>query len=105
MQNNELLAILIYCCLMCYRLSTIATPLADVQLSDKLYKLISYLNKFSQIIKGANESLKTLEKGNALLVILAADTEPIELISHLPILCEDKVYYIFRANPLCFCHI
>ena len=41
--------------------------------------------------KGANESTKALNRGLADLVILAADTEPLEIILHLPLLCEDKV--------------
>lgn len=46
--------------------------------------------------KGANESTKALNRGVADLVILAADTEPLEIILHLPLLCEDKnVPYIY----------
>ncbi|MFN9907739.1 MAG: ribosomal L7Ae/L30e/S12e/Gadd45 family protein, partial [bacterium] len=41
--------------------------------------------------KGANESTKALNRGLADLVVLAADTEPLEIILHLPLLCEDKV--------------
>merc|ERR1711937_568655 len=40
--------------------------------------------------KGANETTKALNRGVADLVILAADTEPLEIILHLPLLCEDK---------------
>ena len=41
--------------------------------------------------KGANETTKALNRGLADLVVLAADTEPLEIILHLPLLCEDKV--------------
>jgi U4/U6 small nuclear ribonucleoprotein SNU13 len=41
--------------------------------------------------KGANETTKALNRGMADLVLLAADTEPLEIILHLPLLCEDKV--------------
>ena len=34
---------------------------------------------------------KTLNRGQAELIILAADTEPLEILLHLPLLCEDKV--------------
>jgi U4/U6 small nuclear ribonucleoprotein SNU13 len=44
--------------------------------------------------KGANETTKALNRGMADLVILAADTEPLEIILHLPLLCEDKVSYL-----------
>ena len=34
---------------------------------------------------------KTLNRGISDLIILTADTEPIEILLHLPLLCEDKV--------------
>jgi ribosomal protein L7Ae-like RNA K-turn-binding protein len=34
---------------------------------------------------------KTLNRGVAEFIILAADTEPLEILLHLPLLCEDKV--------------
>ena len=46
--------------------------------------------------KGANETTKALNRGCADLIILAADTEPLEIILHLPLLCEDKnVPYVY----------
>jgi U4/U6 small nuclear ribonucleoprotein SNU13 len=35
---------------------------------------------------------KTLNRGIAEFIILTADTEPLEILLHLPLLCEDKVY-------------
>ncbi len=37
---------------------------------------------------------KALNRGKAELILLAADTEPIEILMHLPLLCEDKVSVI-----------
>jgi len=34
---------------------------------------------------------KTLNRGISEVVIMAADTEPIEILLHLPLLAEDKV--------------
>lgn len=49
-----------------------------------------------QLKKGANEATKTLNRGIADLIIMAADVEPIEIVLHLPLLCEDKnVPYVF----------
>ena len=46
--------------------------------------------------KGANEATKSLNRGIAQLVVLAGDTEPLEIVMHLPLLCEDKnVNYVF----------
>lgn len=39
---------------------------------------------------------KQLNRGTAALIILAADAMPIEIVLHLPLLCEDKnVPYVF----------
>jgi U4/U6 small nuclear ribonucleoprotein SNU13 len=45
--------------------------------------------------KGANETTKALNRGMAGLVIIAADTQPLEIVLHLPLLCEDKVSIYF----------
>lgn len=34
---------------------------------------------------------KTLNRGIAEFIVLTADTEPIEILLHLPLLCEEKV--------------
>ena len=34
---------------------------------------------------------KTLNRGISEFIVLAADTEPLEILLHLPLLCEDKV--------------
>jgi ribosomal protein L7Ae-like RNA K-turn-binding protein len=42
------------------------------------------------------KATKTLNRGKAEIIIMAADAEPIEIIMHLPLLCEDKnVPYVF----------
>lgn len=41
--------------------------------------------------KGANETTKAINRDQAQVVILAEDTEPLEIVLHLPLLCEDKV--------------
>jgi U4/U6 small nuclear ribonucleoprotein SNU13 len=39
---------------------------------------------------------KTLNRGIAEFIVMAADTEPLEILLHLPLLCEDKnVQYVF----------
>ncbi len=54
---------------------------------------ISKYYKICKIKKGANEATKTLNRGIAELIIMAADAHPLEIILHLPLLCEDKVIY------------
>ena len=44
---------------------------------------------------------KTLNRGIAELIIMAADAEPLEILLHLPLLCEDKnVPYVFVASKM-----
>ena len=40
--------------------------------------------------KGANEATKTLNRGISEIVILAADTAPLAILLHLPLLCEGE---------------
>ena len=40
---------------------------------------------------------KTLNRGISEFIIMAGDTDPIEILMHLPLLCEDKV----RTVPKC----
>jgi U4/U6 small nuclear ribonucleoprotein SNU13 len=56
---------------------------------------------YRQIKKGANETTKTLNRGTSELVVLAADTTPLPIILHLPLLCEDKnVPYVYVPSKM-----
>jgi ribosomal protein eL8 len=51
--------------------------------------------------KGTNETTKAIERGNAKLVLIAADVDPEEIVMHLPLLCgEKKVPYVFVSEKL-----
>jgi large subunit ribosomal protein L7Ae len=43
-----------------------------------------------KIRKGTNEVTKALEKGIAKLVVFAKDTQPAEIVMHLPVLAKEK---------------
>jgi hypothetical protein len=68
-----------------------AQPLATEDLSSEIFDLISQCASLKQIKKGANEATKTLNRGITELIIIAADANPLEIVLHLPILCEEKV--------------
>ncbi|KAI2798784.1 hypothetical protein RDWZM_007260 [Blomia tropicalis] len=73
-----------------------AYPLADSALTAKIFNVVQQANNYKQLKKGANEATKTLNRNLSELIIIAADTEPIEIVLHLPLLCEDKnVPYVF----------
>eukprot|EP00924_Labyrinthula_sp_SR-Ha-C_P001060 maker-scaffold_7-snap-gene-12.34-mRNA-1 protein AED:0.03 eAED:0.03 QI:129/1/1/1/0/0/3/129/127 len=73
-----------------------AYPLANDQLTSDLTSVIQQASNLNQLRKGANEATKTLNRGISELIILAADATPIEILLHLPLVCEDKnVPYVF----------
>jgi len=73
-----------------------AWPLADATLTNSILDLVQQATSYKQIKKGANEATKTLNRGIAEIIVLTADTEPLEILLHLPLLCEEKnVPYIF----------
>lgn len=73
-----------------------AFPLADAELTIALMDLINQATNYKQTKKGANEATKTLNRGISEMIIMSADAEPIEILLHLPLLCEDKnVPYVF----------
>ncbi|KAF9083713.1 NHP2-like protein 1 [Mortierella sp. AD031] len=73
-----------------------AWPLADAALTNSIMDLVQQASHYKQLKKGANEATKTLNRGIAEFIVMTADTEPIEILLHLPLLCEDKnVPYVF----------
>ncbi|XP_055595261.1 NHP2-like protein 1 homolog [Uranotaenia lowii] len=73
-----------------------AYPLADQALTSKIMTLLQQAVNYKQLRRGANEATKTLNRGLSEFIVMAADAEPLEIILHLPLLCEDKnVPYVF----------
>ncbi|KAL7749371.1 RNA binding protein snu13 [Sorochytrium milnesiophthora] len=78
-----------------------AFPLADAALTNTILDLIQQASHYKQLKKGANEVTKTLNRGIAEFIVMAADAEPIEILLHLPLLCEDKnVPYVFVPSKV-----
>ncbi|GFR53187.1 hypothetical protein Agub_g15935 [Astrephomene gubernaculifera] len=76
--------------------SVIAKPLADEKLCKKVYKLAKKASKRKQIRRGVKEVVKALRKNTKGICILAGDISPIDVLTHIPIVCEDhKVQYIY----------
>lgn len=78
-----------------------AFPLATEEMNSVLLDLVQQACNYKQLKKGANEATKALNRGLAEVIILAADAEPIEIILHLPLVCEDKnIPYIFVKSKI-----
>ena len=56
----------------------------------KVLEAVEIARTSGKIRKGANEATKAIEKGDAKLVVYAADVNPKEVVMHLPLLCKDK---------------
>ncbi|XP_021358582.1 NHP2-like protein 1 [Mizuhopecten yessoensis] len=73
-----------------------AYPLADAVFNKTILDMLQQCSNYKQLKKGANEATKTLNRGIAEFIVMAADAEPLEILLHLPLLCEDKnVPYVF----------
>jgi ribosomal protein L7Ae-like RNA K-turn-binding protein len=58
-----------------------------------LMKACSFRYGLENIVLIFSAATKTLNRGIAEIIILTADTEPLEILLHLPLLCEEKVSY------------
>jgi len=70
--------------------SKIADPLLTGKAHSKVLKMLKKAHEAKAVKRGVPEVTKLIRKGNKGMVILAADIFPVELIAHLPLLCEEK---------------
>ncbi|KAK7753923.1 snoRNA-binding protein [Diatrype stigma] len=85
-----------------------ARPLADEKGTKKIMKSIRKAAKHKTLKRGVKEVVKSLRKSPASgpgnqafpgVVVLAGDISPADVISHIPVLCEDvNVPYIFVSS-------
>ena len=83
--------------------SPIASPRAGKKLQKKLYKLIPRTAKIRALRRGIKEVLLAMRKGEKGLCIIAGDVFPIEVLAHLPLLCEEAdipYCYVGRKSEL-----
>jgi len=66
------------------------------EIVSKAKELMTIAKDTGRIKKGANEVTKSVERGAAKLVVIAEDVNPVEVVVHLPALCEEKgIAYIY----------
>jgi ribosomal protein L7Ae-like RNA K-turn-binding protein len=65
--------------------------MASRKLTKKLYKCVRKASKGNknQFYRGIKSVLKAIKKGETGFVLFAGDTEPVEIICHLPLVCEE----------------
>ncbi|KAI9845359.1 MAG: snoRNA-binding protein [Thelocarpon superellum] len=82
-----------------------ANPLADDKVQKKVLKSVKKAAKNKSLKRGVKEVVKSLRKSTMAstnggtapgIAVLAADISPMDVISHIPVLCEDHgVPYIY----------
>lgn len=78
-------------------LNEIAKPMANKKLRSRISRLLQKsVSKKNSIIRGLKNVQGRIRKGDKGLCILAGDVFPIDIYSHLPIVCEDN------EIPYCF---
>lgn len=64
--------------------------------ADKALQLVQVASETGKIRVGTNEVTKSSERGEAKLVVMAEDVDPVEILVHVPMLCEEKrIPYIY----------
>lgn len=75
--------------------------MANADLCVKVLDLVQQATNYKQMKKGANEATKALNRGQAEFIVMAGDAEPLEILLHLPLLCEDKnIPYVFVPSKV-----
>ena len=73
------------------------------ELSDKAYEIVEAARDTGKVRKGTNEVTKLVERSEAVLVIMAEDVQPPEILAHMPMLCEERnimyAYVPSKAEP------
>jgi large subunit ribosomal protein L7Ae len=65
-------------------------------LAEDALEALQVARDTGSVKKGTNETTKAVERGNAVLVYVAEDVQPEEVVMHLPELCDEKdVPYVF----------
>ncbi|CAL4091362.1 unnamed protein product [Meganyctiphanes norvegica] len=80
--------------------SVIANPMATKKQTSRIYKLIKKASKQKTYLRtGLKEVQGKIRKGESGIVIFAGDVTPIEIMCHMPGVCEEKeMPYIYTPS-------
>jgi large subunit ribosomal protein L7Ae len=66
------------------------------EIADKALQLVQIARETGKVRVGTNEVTKASERAEAKLVVMAEDVDPIEILAHIPMLCEEKrIPYVY----------
>ncbi|EDV39189.1 uncharacterized protein Dana_GF25179 [Drosophila ananassae] len=71
--------------------NSIAKPMAGKKLAKKCYKLVKKAMKHKTFLRNGLKDVQTrIRKGETGICIFAGDVTPVEIMCHLPAVCEEK---------------
>eukprot|EP00013_Stygamoeba_regulata_P026382 CAMPEP_0177663504 /NCGR_PEP_ID=MMETSP0447-20121125/19952_1 /TAXON_ID=0 /ORGANISM="Stygamoeba regulata, Strain BSH-02190019" /LENGTH=144 /DNA_ID=CAMNT_0019169327 /DNA_START=38 /DNA_END=472 /DNA_ORIENTATION=+ len=77
----------------------IAKPLAKRRVEKKLLKLVKTAAGKKEVKRGVKDVVKAIKKGEKGICVLAGDISPIDVITHVPIVCEEHgISYIYVSS-------
>ncbi|XP_074317109.1 H/ACA ribonucleoprotein complex subunit 2-like protein [Silene latifolia] len=77
-------------------LAPIAQPLAGKKLCKRTFKLVRRAAEHKCLKRGIKEVVKSIRRGSKGVCVIAGNISPIDVITHVPILCEDNdIPYIY----------
>ncbi|CAN0908405.1 H/ACA ribonucleoprotein complex subunit 2-like protein [Linum grandiflorum] len=80
-------------------LAPIAKPLAGKKLSKKSFKLVRRAAEHKCLKRGVKEVVKSIRRGHKGICIIAGNISPIDVITHVPILCEEaEIPYFYVSS-------
>ncbi|KAI7985634.1 H/ACA ribonucleoprotein complex subunit 2-like protein [Camellia lanceoleosa] len=80
-------------------LAPIAKPLAGKKLSKRTFKLVRRAAGHKCLKRGVKEVVKSIRRGHKGLCVIAGNISPIDVITHVPILCEEaEIPYIYVSS-------
>ena len=69
------------------------------EIADKALQLVQIARETGKVRIGTNEVTKASERVEAKLVVMAEDVDPIEILAHIPMLCEEKrIPYLYVSK-------
>lgn len=80
--------------------NVIASPMAPKKLAKRLYKLIKKASENKGFLcHGLKDVQASIRKGQTGLAVFAGDVTPIEVMCHMPAVCEEKnIPYVYTPS-------
>lgn len=82
-------------------LAIIAKPLAPGKTVKRIFKTVKKSAKDKSLKRGVKEVVKAIRKGAKGIVIMAGDISPIDVLTHVPVMCEEAgIPYAFVPSKV-----